>query len=331
MRLDELARQLSASCELTLTGDGSVFITDVAPLETAQPGQISFLLNARYARQLETTQASAVIVAPNFNSSRVAMLKTKDPYFAWARTITILRGFRKHLFEGIHPKAHVDPSASVGEGTVVYPGAFIGPRVKVGNDCIIYPNVTIYDDSVIGDRVILHANTTIGVDGYGFAQHNGVHHKVPQTGNVVIEDDVEVGANCTIARAALASTIIGAGTKIDSQVMIGHNVKTGKGCLIVAQVGLAGSVELGDYVTLAGQVGIAGHLKIGDKASIAAKSGVMTDIEPGSIMMGMPAMPQSDARRVYAAFLKLPELVQRLRELEQQVQDLTDSGDTPIA
>jgi UDP-3-O-[3-hydroxymyristoyl] glucosamine N-acyltransferase len=332
MRLDELAPRID--CTLAGAADSAAIqINDVAPLEDAGAGQISFLSNARYAKQLETTGASAVIVAQNVNSARpgLALLKTKDPYFAWARAIVLLRGYRKHPHAGVHPNANVDPTAAIGPNTVVYPGVYIGPRVRVGRDCIVYPNVAIYDDCVIGDRVILHANTTIGVDGYGFAQSGGVHHKIPQIGNVLIEDDVEVGANCTIARAALASTIIGAGTKIDSQVMIAHNVRTGRGCLIVAQVGLAGSVTLGDYVTLAGQAGVAGHLKIGDKATIAAKTGVMADVEPGATMIGMPAMPASDARRVYAAFLKLPELVQRIRELEQQVEELTDSGDTPIA
>jgi UDP-3-O-[3-hydroxymyristoyl] glucosamine N-acyltransferase len=327
MRLDELARQIGA----TVAGDGAIEIKDVAPLEDAEAGSISFLANAKYQKQLETTSASAVIAQPNIESMRVAIVKAKDPYFAFAQAIVLLRGHRKHGFTGVHPKAHVDPSAKIGEGTVVYPGAFIGRDAKIGRDCIIYPNVAIYEECLVGDRVIIHSNTSIGVDGFGFAFNGGVHHKIPQIGNVVIEDDVEVGANCTIARAALASTIIGAGTKIDAQVMIAHNCKVGKGCIIVAQVGLAGSVTLGDYVTLAGQVGVAGHLKIGDRATIAAKTGVMTDIEPGSTMMGIPAMEAKDARRVYAAFMKLPELVQRVRELEQGMANLEDSGDTPIA
>src|SRR5581483_4226016 len=263
-----------------------------------------------------------VIAASNIDSDRVALLKTKDPYYAFAQATVLLRGHRKHPLPGIHPKAHVEPTATIGEGTVIYPGAYIGRDVKIGRDCIIYPNVAIYEECILGDRVIIHSNTSIGVDGFGFAFHGGVHHKIPQIGNVIIENDVEIGANCTVARAALSSTIIGAGTKIDAQVMVAHNCKIGKGCIIVAQVGLAGSVTLGDYVTLAGQVGVAGHLKIGDRATIAAKTGVMTDIEPGSTMMGIPAMEAKDARRVYAAFLKLPDLVQRIREMEQALANL---------
>ena len=327
MRLDELARQIDAA----VVGDGSIEINDVAPLESAKPGCISFIAHTKYMKLLGTTGASAVIVGPNVESSRVALLKTKDPSYAFTRALVLLKGHRKHGFEGVHPKAIVDPSAVIGAGTVVYPGAVIGPRVKIGKDCAIYPSVAIYEDCVIGDRVIIHANTTIGTDGFGFAFNAGVHHKIPQIGNVVIENDVEVGANCTIARAALSSTVIGAGTKIDSQVMIAHNCKVGKGCILVSQSGLAGSVTLGSYVTIAGQVGVAGHLKIGDRATVAAKSGVMADIDAGETMMGVPEMPLNDARRVYAAFIKLPELVQRMRELEKEIAELTDTGDTPIA
>jgi UDP-3-O-[3-hydroxymyristoyl] glucosamine N-acyltransferase len=327
MRLDELAGQIDCA----LVGDGSIEISNVAPLENAPAGSVTFLVNPRFQKQLETTGASAVIAPLTVDSTRVALLKTKDPYYAFARAVVLLRGYRKHPFTGVHPKANVDPTATIGQGTVVYPGVFIGQNVRIGRDCIIYPNVAIYEDCIIGDRVIVQSNTTIGTDGFGFARNGGVHHKIPQVGNVVIENDVEVGANCTIARAAMASTIIGTGTKIDSQVMIGHNCIVGKGCIIIAQVGLAGSVTLGDYVTLAGQVGVAGHLKIGDRATLAAKTGVMTDVEPGTTMMGIPAMDAKDARRVYSAFMKLPDLVQRVREMEQRLGNLEDSGDTPIA
>ncbi len=327
MRLDELARQLGA----TVAGDGSIEITNVASLEAAKPGSISFLAHSRYQKQLETTRASAVIVAPSVESSRIALVKAKDPNLTFTRAIVLLRGHRKHPFTGVHPNAHVDPTADIGEGTVIYPGAYIGPNVKIGRACTIYANVVIYEDCILGDRVIVHSNTTIGVDGFGYAFGDGVHNKIPQIGNVVIENDVEIGSNCTIARAALDSTVIGAGTKIDAQVMVAHNCRVGKGCILVSQVGLAGSVVLGNYVTLAGQVGVAGHLNIGDKATVAAKSGVMNDVEPGATMLGAPAMPASEARRVYVAFFKLPEIAQRLKELEQRLDDLGDSGDTPIA
>ena len=151
------------------------------------------MVNPRFQKQLETTGASAVIAPPTVDSTRVALLKTKDPYFAFARAVVLLRGYRKHPFTGVHPKANVDPTATIGEGTVVYPGVFIGQNVKIGRDCIIYPNVAIYEECIIGDRVIVQSNTTIGTDGFGFALNGGVHHKIPQVGNVVIENDVEVG------------------------------------------------------------------------------------------------------------------------------------------
>lgn len=327
MRLDELAKLISAE----VVGDGSIEITSVSTLEDALPGQISFLSNPKYAKQLETTKASAVIVATRVNSTApVTLLKTADPYYAFSQAVVVLHGYRKHPFEGIHPQAHVDPTAKIGQRTVIYPGAFVGPRVTIGDDCIIYPNAVIYDDSVLGNRVIIHAGTAIGVDGYGFATNKGIHHKIPQIGNVILEDDVEVLANCAIQRAALNSTIIGKGTKIDNLVVIGHNVKIGAHGLIVAQVGISGSTTLGHHVTIGGQGAIAGHLKIGDNVTIAAKAGVINDIEDQMIMIGMPAMPAVHARRVYSLFTQLPDLLERIKQLEQQVEELADSGDTPL-
>ncbi len=327
MRLDELARRIGA----TVVGDSAIEVHSVSTLEDAQPWQISFLANAKYAKQLETTSASAAIVAPRINSGRVALLKADDPYYAFALAVVALHGYRKHPHDGIHPAAHVDPTATVGPNTVIYPGAFVGPRVRIGSDCIVYPNAVIYDDSVIGDRVILHAGCAIGIDGYGFATHAGEHFKIPQVGNVIIEDDVEIAANCSISRAAIGSTVIGKGTKIDSLVVIGHGTRIGPHGLLVAQVGIAGSTTVGHHVTMAGQVGVAGHLKIGDNVTLAAKAGVMADIEDQSVMLGIPAMPASQARRVYSIFTQLPALVERIRQLEQQVEDLTESGDTPLA
>jgi UDP-3-O-[3-hydroxymyristoyl] glucosamine N-acyltransferase len=327
MRLDELARQIGAE----LAGDGAIEINSVATLEEAHAGQVAFLSNPKYQKQLETTKASAVIVVSRIRSDHVALLKAEDPYYAYSQAVVLLHGYRKHPHQGVHADAHVDATASIGPSTVIYPGAYVGPRARIGSDCVIYPNATIYDDTIIGDRVIVHACAVIGQDGFGFATHKGEHHKIPQVGNVILEDDVEIGSSCVIARAALGSTIIGKGTKIDALVVIGHGTKVGEHGLLVAQVGIAGSATIGHHVTMAGQVGVAGHLKIGDNVTIAAKAGVISDVEDRAVLIGVPAMPASQARRVYALWTQLPELFERLKALEQEVEELADSGDTPIA
>jgi UDP-3-O-[3-hydroxymyristoyl] glucosamine N-acyltransferase len=324
MTIAELANEIGAE----VIGDGSATITSAATLEDAHPGQVSFLANPKYVKQLESTRASAVIVAP---STRVVntttLLKANDPYFAFRQAVVKLHGFRTHPHRGVHPKAHVEPTARVGEGTIVYPGVYIGHNARVGRDCILYPNAVIYDDCILGDRVIIHASTAIGADGYGFATHKGEHHKIPQAGNVIIEDDVEIGACCSIERAALGSTLIGKGTKIDQLVVVGHGSKIGPHCLIVAQTGISGSVILGHHVTLAGQTGVAGHLKIGDQATVGAQSGIISDVEDQSTVVGSPAMPVSHARRVYMHFTQLPEIVERLKALEQRIEELGTEGD----
>lgn len=212
----------------------------------------------------------------------------------------------------------------MGEGCVFYPGVFIGPRARIGRDCIFFPNVVVYDDCIIGDRVTLHAGVSIGHDGFGYATKKDAdgtyrHHKIPQAGNVIIEDDVEMGANCAVDRATLGSTVIGRGTKFSDLVAIGHGCKIGPHCLFVAQVGIAGSVIVGHHVTMGGQAGVAGHLKIGDGVTIAAQSGVPGNIADGQTVLGAPAIPIRDARRVYAATSKLPEMLERIRKLEQLV------------
>jgi UDP-3-O-[3-hydroxymyristoyl] glucosamine N-acyltransferase len=319
LTLKELADRIGAEP----AGNLSVVIESASTLEDAKPGQISFLANPKYAKQLDATSASAVIVSPKVNVERqINLLRAKDPYYAFAQAVVALHGFRVHPHHGIHPRAHVDPTATVGEGTIIYPGVFVGPRTKVGRDCILFPNVVIYDDCVIGDRVVIHANSSIGQDGYGYATNGGVHHKIPQTGNVVIEDDVEIGANCSIDRAALDSTVIGKGTKFSDAISIGHGTKIGEHCLIVAQVGIAGSVVVGHHVTMAGQVGVAGHLKIGDNVTVAAQSGILHDVPDNSVILGSPAMPLMHARRTYAIFRNLPELQDRVKKLEGLVEEL---------
>jgi UDP-3-O-[3-hydroxymyristoyl] glucosamine N-acyltransferase len=317
--LQQLADEIGAQ----LVGDASVTVSSVSTLEEARSGQLSFLSNPKYEKQLTTTQASAVIVGNDVVSDRLNLLKAKDPYLAHQKAVVILHGFRKHPHTGVHPLASVDQTVKMGDNVVIYPGVYVGPRVKIGNDCVLYPNVVVYDGCVLGNRVILHAGAVIGADGYGYATSGGVHHKIPQIGNVVLEDDVEVGANSTIDRAALGSTTIGKGTKIDNLVAIGHNVKTGPGCLIVAQAGVAGSTTLGHHVVLGGQAGVAGHLDIGDQVMAAAQCGILGSIEAKEVLMGSPSMPISHARRVYAIFRELPDLASRIRHLEKQLEKLS--------
>jgi UDP-3-O-[3-hydroxymyristoyl] glucosamine N-acyltransferase len=330
--LGELAAAIGA--ELVSPGDGSVIIHSAATLEDAGPGQVSFLSNPKYAGQLETTRAAAVVLAPSTRSPEnpgnpgLALLKARDPYYAFMQAVVKLYGYRKHPHQGIHPSAHVDPTATIGPGTVIYPGAYVGPRVKVGCDCILYPNAVIYDECVLGDRVIIHSGAVIGADGFGFSTHknaDGVltHYKIPQVGIVRIEDDVEISANCAIDRAALGETVIGNGTKIDDLVAIGHGAKIGPHGLVVAQVGIAGSAVLGHHVTLAGQVGVAGHLKIGDFVTVGAQAGIMADVPDKSTLIGSPAMPALRARRVYSIFTQLPEVLDRIKQLEQKVEELS--------
>jgi len=324
MRLDELARRIGAE---RVGGDGSIDVTAVSTLEDARAGQIAFLSNVRHAKQLETTKASAVIVPAAIKTPPgVTVLRAADPHYAFAQAMAELHGRREHPFAGVHARAHVDPSASIGDGTTIYPGAYVGPGVRVGRDCVLYPNAVVYDGCALGDRVTVHAGAVVGADGFDFAKHDGVHHKVAQAGNVVIEDDVEIGANSCIDRAIVGSTFIGRGTKIDDMVMIGHGVRIGAGSIVVAQVGIAGGVTIGPNSTIAGQVGIAGHLTLGEGVTIAAKSGVISDIPDGAAVMGQPAMPASHGRRVYSIFTQLPELLERIKTLEQQVEDLSATG-----
>jgi UDP-3-O-[3-hydroxymyristoyl] glucosamine N-acyltransferase len=323
MRLDELAARIEAE----VIGDGSIDVTGVATLEDATAGQISFLSNRKYASQLETTRASAVIVGGGVTSDRVTLLKTGNPYYAFTNAVVALHGYRKPPHEGIHPSAHVHPSSRIGPGATIYPGVYIGPNVTIGCDCLLYPNVVVDEGCILGDRVTIHAGTVVGQDGFGYATHKGQHYKIPQVGNVIIEDDVEIGSNCAIERAALGSTFIGKGTKIDGLVVIGHGTKIGPHGLLVAQVGIAGSVTIGHHVTMAGQVGVAGHLKIGDNVTVAAQSGVMADIPDQTVMIGAPAMPASHGRRVYSIFTQLPEMMDRLKKLEQQMEELGAGDD----
>lgn len=316
--LKELAERIGAE----LIGDPAVQVESVGSIDDGRPGQVAFLSNPRYAKHLETTTASAVIVKPQVVSDHVPLLRMNEPYYGYSLAATLLHGFRQHPHAGVHPRAVVETTATVGEGSILYAGVYVGPNARVGHDCVLHANVVVYDGCVIGNRVVVHANTTIGADGFGFATYKGVHHKIPQVGNVVIEDDVEIGANCAIDRAAMGSTTVGAGSKLDKHVAIGHGAKIGQHALLVAQTGIAGSTTIGNHVTIAGQAGIGGHLQIGDNVTVAARSMVINDVPDQTAVMGVPALPIAQARRVYVVWQNLPELLDRVRQLEQQVNEL---------
>ncbi|HOW67761.1 MAG TPA: UDP-3-O-(3-hydroxymyristoyl)glucosamine N-acyltransferase [Candidatus Paceibacterota bacterium] len=333
--LEELARHVGGR----IVGDAGARISSVAGLAQAGKGQISFLANRRYAKLLASTQASAVIVGAAVDCS-VTQLIVENPHYAYMRVVELLHGHRRHKLSGISPRASVDPTATIGDQThihdfatisekvrigsrcVIYPGVFIGAEAEIGDDCILYPNVAVYDGVHIGHRVIIDANSSVGQDGFGYATHKGVHHKIPHLGRVRIEDDVGIGTNCSIQSGALNDTRIGRGTKIGDGAVIGHGVQIGVGCLIVSQVGIAGSTTLGNYCVLAGQVGVSGHLKVGDRVSVGAQSGVANDVEPDTKIFGSPAFELKQALQAYALVKSLPEFRKTLKKLEQRLAQL---------
>ncbi len=331
---------LAAAIGGTLCGDASAMITGVASLEEATPADVSFLANDRYKKFMSDTNAGAVIVATGYDGPGESLIRCDDPYFAFRNALVELYGWRQHPFAGISGQAFIDPAATVspdahlgpfvtvsagatvGARTVLYPGTFIGPDAVVGEDCICYANVTIYDHCVLGDRVTIHANSSIGQDGFGYSTHNAAHHKIPAVGNVILGDDVEIGACCAIDRATLGSTTLGDGTKFSNHISIGHGSKMGKHCLMVAQSGIAGSTNVGNYVVFAAQCGSVGHITIGDGAKIGAQSGVVRDVEPGTEVLGAPAYPIQDMRRIAACYPKLPEMRSTIRKLERELASL---------
>lgn len=348
MKLRELAEKIGADLHPAHPEDGERVVTGCGRLEDAKLTEVTFLTNQKYAPQLEATRAAAVIVGAKVECDGKTLLRAADPYFAFRNAVVTLYGFREHPVPADGPVSRlavIDPSATIGAGTVVhpfaviaagvrvgrncviYPHAFIGPDAVIGDDCLLYPGVTIYDRCVLGNRVTLHAGTVIGQDGFGYATHKGEHHKIPQVGNAVVEDDVEMGANCSVDRATIGSTVIGKGTKFSNSVVIGHGSKVGRHNLYVGHVGLAGSVETGDYVVMGGRVGIAGHLKIGHQVQIAATSGVMSDIPDKGTWGGTPAMPLNEAKRIHLSTTRLPDLIARVKHLEREVEKLREALD----
>ncbi len=325
----EIAKELNGEVQ----GDGSIKLTGFAPATTAKAGDLTFAENEAFFAKAEQSAASAILIDGPFKSERKVVIKVASARVGFARVLPLF--FPEPVFApGVHgsavvaSSAQIDPSAHIGAHCVVGDNVKIGPRVvlrggnhvgdnsSIAADTQLFPNVTLYAQTQIGQRVRIHAGAVIGADGFGYVFDSGIHRKVPQVGQVIIQDDVEIGANVTIDRGALGPTVIGKGTKIDNLVQIAHNVTIGENSLIVAQVGIAGSTKIGKYVTLAGQVGIAGHLKIGDQAVIAAQSGVMHDVPEKGRWLGAPAQPDRQAKRQMIAIQQLPDLIRRVRELE---------------
>ena len=321
-------------------GDGSLEITGVAGIREAREGDLTFLANPRYEPYLEQTRASAVIVAGNHRTTAKTLIRNPNPYLAFLKAVCLFRGEERRPEPGAHPTAviaegaSVDPTAWIGPHVVLEPGAVIGADVlihaggyvgtgaAVGAGSCLYPRVTIGEGCRLGARVIVHSGAVIGSDGFGFVRDGDRYRKVPQIGNVVVDDDVEIGANVTIDRASMGSTRIGRGSKIDNLVQIGHNVQIGEHCIIVAQVGISGSTEVGSNAMIAGQVGIVGHIEIGAGAQIGAKSGVSKSVKPGEKVFGYPALPVGQAMKIEASIRHLPELMQSVRALRRRIEEL---------
>lgn len=329
MKLGEMAERLEAK----LRGDANIEISSVGPIEAADEGQITFVANARYLKHLATTRASAVIVAADVLTERPCLV-SDNPYLTFARAIEL---FYQPIegWPGIHPTAAISPSAAIGPGSSIGPYCVIGDGVRIGSEAKLGPHVVIYPETTIGDSfvahahvtirervrigrgVILHAGSVIGSDGFGYVPTTRGIQKIVQAGDVILEDGVEIGANATVDRATVGSTIVRRMAKLDNLVMVAHGCEIGEGSLLAAQVGVAGSTRVGRWVQMGGQAGIAGHLTIGDGVQLAAKTGVANSVPAGKILGGSPAAEASVWRRVTAALPRLPGLFRRVRRLER--------------
>jgi UDP-3-O-[3-hydroxymyristoyl] glucosamine N-acyltransferase len=336
LRLQDIATRL----ECRLDGDGAIDILRVAGIEEAGPGDLTFFANAKYAEELRTTRASAVILGEQADAAPCAMLRSRHPYLAFAKAVALFADAWRPA-PGIHPLASVEsgavvapdasvgPFAVVGEGarigarTVLHPHAVVGRHAEIGDDCVLHSHVSIRERVRIGHRVVLQNGAVVGSDGFGFARTpQGTHYKIPQVGGVVVEDDVEIGANAAIDRPAVGETRIGAGSKIDNLVQVAHGVTIGRNVLLAAQVGIAGSTTLEDHVTLAGQVGVAGHLTVGKGVVATAQTGIPNSVDAGAFVSGYPAIANRDWLKSSAIFRKLPELRKAISDLERRIVEL---------
>jgi UDP-3-O-[3-hydroxymyristoyl] glucosamine N-acyltransferase len=338
MKLQEIAEKIGGK----LFGPADLDITGPAKIEEAGPAEITFLSNQKYRKFLNETNAGAVLLDKEVENIKIPYILVDNAYVAFVFTLNLFNTDEETEFNGVSDKAYIDPTAAIGKNVIIAPNVYIGVNVTIkdntvihpgtviyknsaiGENCLIYSNVSIRENCVIGDRVILQNGCVIGSDGFGFAPVGEQYKKIPQLGNVIIEDDVEIGANTTIDRATLGSTVVGKGCKLDNLVQLGHNVTVGENTVIVSQTGIAGSTKIGRHVTISGQVGIAGHIKVGDNTVIAAQSGISKDVKEGSILFGSPALPIMQQKRIDVSIKHLPELSKRVHALENELIELKE-------
>lgn len=331
--LKEIAQLIDGS----VVGDENIEICGVCGIKEAKQGDITFVANPKYISLMDHTDASAIITTPDVKKAPKPLILAENPSLAFAKLLALVSPNATVRYVGVHPTAIIgrnvsfgknvsiqpyvviEDNSEIGDNTMIGSGVFIGNNSKVGSDTVIYPHVSIREKVVVGDRVIIHSGTVIGSDGFGFATVKGLHHKIPQIGTVIIEDDVEIGSNVTIDRARFDKTLIKHGTKIDNLVQIAHNVVIGENSIIVAQTGISGSTIIGKNVTLAGQTGIIGHITIGDNAVVAAQAGVTKSVPENTCVSGYPAKPHKKAKRINACVQKLPDLYKLVNKLEEKI------------
>lgn len=338
------ASQIALLINGKIDGNAEATVSSFGKIEEAKEGQLSFLANPKYEEYLYTTRASAIIINEDYQLKQpvsATLIRVKDAYSAFATLLTKYQELKQQQLKGVQQPSYIAASATYGENvfvgafaylsdnakvgnnTKIYPGVFIGENVQIGDHTTLHAGVKVMHGCNIGSNVVIHAGTVIGSDGFGFApQPDGSFVKVPQIGNVVVEDNVEIGANTTIDRATIGSTLIKKGAKLDNLIQIAHNVEIGNSSVVAAQAGISGSTKIGKGVMIGGQAGVVGHLHIGDGAKINAQSGVSKDIEPGKAVTGSPAYDYTAALKSQALSRKLPALEKRIRELEQQLKAL---------
>ena len=336
--LKELADYLGGE----VIGDENIKIKGVMTIDEAKEGYITFVSNIKYLKKIEETAASAILVSPGIAAKGKNLLVTKNPYLAFAKVVDLMMNPEKVYPGTLDESASVSDSAEIGshvtaypfvfigenvkvaDNVVLYPGVYVGDDCQIGKDTVIHPNTVLHKGTIIGERVVIHSNSVIGCSGYGYAPDGKTYCKIPQVGITVVEDDVDIGANTTINRGVLGETRIKRGTKIDSEVMIAHNVEIGEDTLITSQVGIAGSVEIGNNVILAGGAGVAGHIKVGDNVQVGGWSGVIKDLPSGGTFLGTPAIEIERMRKCFVLIQKLPEMKNTIKDLQKKIKRLEE-------